>query len=143
MTTAGLTGVTICQAVLHGQRKGGTLHAKLTDARRAGLAWMLDKFSVRTNRNNGRHLHYYLYGLERACEINQIALLGDRDWYFEGANILIETQIKGADGAAGRGRVPNRGAVGSFRGTRLPQTCMAILFLKQSAPPLPVITGGR
>jgi hypothetical protein len=104
---------------------------------------MLDKFSVRTNRNNGRHLHYYLYGLERACEINQIALLGDRDWYFEGANILIETQIKGADGAAGRGRVPNRGAVGSFRGTRLPQTCMAILFLKQSAPPLPVITGGR
>ena len=25
---------------------------------------------------------YYLYGLERACELNQVALLGDRDWYF-------------------------------------------------------------
>ncbi len=144
MTTAGLTGVTICQAVLHGLKKGGKLRSRLHKARQGGLAWMLHEFSVRTNKNKGRHLHYYLYGLERACEINQIALLGKRDWYFEGANILVETQVSGnrrGDGG-GRGRGPGGGA-GSFRGAGLPQTCMAILFLKQSAPPMPAITGGR
>lgn len=127
MTTAGLTGVTICQAVLREAKKGGALLGKLSAAKQSGLAWMLHEFSVRTNKNNGRHYHYYLYGLERACEINQIALLGDRDWYFEGATILVESQ--------------NRR--GSFRGAELPQTCFAIPFLKQSAPPLPAITGRR
>ena len=161
MTTAGLTGVTICQAVLGQAGKGGKLLGKLGKAKRAGLAWMLDEFSVRTNRHTGKHYHYYLYGLERACEINQIALLGHRDWYFEGANMLIENQNKGSaeradvadggagGGAGGGGRGVRRGGFGgggragpgSFRGAGLPQTCMAILFLKQSAPPLPVLTG--
>ena len=153
MTTAGLTGVSICQAVLAQAKKGGRLLGKLGTAKREGLAWMLHDFSVRINRNNGRHYHYYLYGLERACEINQVALLGHRDWYFEGANILVATQIEpGADIAGAGGRAPGRGGVagggrrsgpGGFLGASLPQTCMAILFLKQSAPPLPVITPGR
>ena len=151
MTTAGLTGITICQAVLQQLKKGGKLHSKLQKARRSGLAWMLHEFSVRANKNKGRSLHYYLYGLERACEINQIALLGRRDWYFEGANILMETQVRQAGGmrrgrgARGggrrRGRVP--GTKGSFDGAGLAQTCMAILFLKQSAPPMPAMTGKR
>lgn len=162
MCTAGLTGVTICQAVLHRQKKGRGVNSKLRKAKRNGLAWLLHEFSVRVNKNKGQHLHYYLYGLERACEINQIALLGDRDWYFEGANILVETQVKsnragpgerrGRDGGGGggmrRGMGRGRGGMaggqaGAFQGARLPQTCMAILFLKQSAPPMPAITGRR
>ena len=110
MTTAGLAGVTIAQAVLHGLKKGGKLKGKLEKAKRAGLAWLLHEFSVRKNKGNGRHLHYYLYGLERSCEINQVALLGHRDWYFEGANLLVETQSRIGDGGAG-----------SFRGAGLPR----------------------
>jgi len=149
MTTAGLTGVTICQAVLGASKKGGKLLGKLEKSKRGGFAWMMHEFSVRINKNNGKHFHYYLYGLERACEINQIALLGNRDWYFEGANILVETQIRsggggrGARGPGGRGGVRGRSGPGGFQGAGLPQTCMAILFLKQSAPPMPVITGRR
>jgi len=154
MTTAGLTGITICQAVLHGLKKGGKVLSSLRKAKSGGLGWMLHEFSVRANKNKGSHLHYYLYGLGRACEINQIALLGERDWYFEGANILVETQVKSVpdqnSGRAGRGRFRRgggrfaaSGAKGSFQGAGLPQTCMAILFLRQSAPPMPAITSGR
>ena len=154
MTTAGLTGITICQAVLHGLKKGGKVLTSLRKAKSGGLAWMLHEFSVRANKNKGAHLHYYLYGLGRACEINQIALLGERDWYFEGANILMETQVTSGSsqnaGRAGRGRFRRGGgrfaapaAKGSFQDAGLPQACMAILFLKQSAPPMPAITSGR
>ncbi len=156
MTTAGLTGVSICQAVLGSAKKDRRLLAKLENSKREGLAWMLHEFSVRINKNYGKHFHYYLYGLERACEINQIALLGNRDWYFEGANILVETQNKsggrggraargsrGPGGRGGMGGMRRTSGPGGFQGAGLPQTCMAILFLKQSAPPLPVITGRR
>ena len=89
--------------------------------------------------------------MERACELSQIRRLGNRDWYFEGATMLLELQRKGArpevaeDGPDGRGGRGGRGGMGrggggQFRGGALHETCFAILFLKLAAPPLPVIT---
>jgi hypothetical protein len=124
MTTGGVTGVSICEAVLFGEKKGGELMGKLREAKRRGFAWLLHNFSVRSNKNHRAHYYYYMYGLERACELGQVRLLGDRDWYFEGATMLLELQQGG----------------GQFRNGGLHDICFAILFLKLAAPPLPVIT---
>jgi hypothetical protein len=124
MTVAGLTNLTICEAVLRGARKGGgELYTELREARRRGFAWMLTNFSVRDNPKFHAHYFYYMYGLERAAELAQVALIGDRDWYFEGATMLIKMQAKNGD----------------FGG--LVDNCFAVLFLKQAAPPLPTLTG--
>ena len=93
----------------------------------AGYAWMLNNFSVRKNKHGHGFHFYYLYGLERACELGFVALIGHRDWYFEGSIMLMGMQ----------------GGRGVFAGATLSGNCFAVLFLKQAAPPLPVITGSR
>ena len=142
MTSAGITGLTICEAVLRSDRnlpklndaKGKRerpkrLFKRYEDARQRGYAWLLDNYSVRVNKHKqgfGFHF-YYLYGLERACEIGQVALIGEHDWYFEGATMLLGLQRSD----------------GKFDMATLYANCFAVLFLKQAAPPLPVITGKR
>ena len=126
MTTAGITGVSLCMSALRIQKKGNPKLLNEADAAlRGGYLWLEQNFSVR--RNPGPHGNwvnwqlYYLYGLERACELNQVALLDDRDWYFEGAVRLCHTQR--ADGTWGS-------AV---------DTAFGLLFLKKTA--LPAMTG--
>jgi hypothetical protein len=62
--------------------------------------------------------YYLLWSVERFCMISGTARLGTRDWYAEGASILLRSQ--GADGvwAGGAGAVPD--------------TCMALLFLRKA-----------
>lgn len=129
MTTAGITGVTICEAVLRTRRQGRGMLRELQEAREAGLGWLLENCSLRSNvRSTLDFYYYYLYGFERACELSQVGLLGERDWYFEGATILLESK-RGGQGPA------------MFQGGGVVQTCFAILFLKMAAPPLPVLSG--
>lgn len=126
MTTAGISGLTLCSAGLRMFDKGNPkLLRGMDTAVRSGFLWLQDHFTVRGNPGathawNSWHL-YYLYGLERACELNRIARLGDRDWYFEGALQLLATQA--ADGSWGS----------------WPDTAFGLLFLKKAA--LPAITG--
>jgi hypothetical protein len=59
------------------------------------LAWLGRNFSVEINpASNGIHgWHlYYLYGLERAGRLTNRRLIGDHDWYREGAEKLIQQQ---------------------------------------------------
>ncbi len=129
MTSAGITALTICEAVLRdgNKKKLRKERAQMRAAVNAGYAWMFNNFSVRKNKHGHGFHFYYLYGLERACELGQVALIGHRDWYFEGSIMLLGMQ---------NGR-------GVFGGAALPGNCFAVLFLKQAAPPLPVITGKR
>ena len=125
MTCAGITGLTLCAAGLRSQKKGSAKALKeLDDAARGGFLWLQQNLSVRRNPGPpgtwSSWYYYYLYGLERTCELNQIALLGDRDWYFEGAMQLLGQQR--ADGGWGIDY----------------DTCFALLFLKKAA--LPAIT---
>jgi hypothetical protein len=126
MTCAGVTGLTLCAAGLRLQKKGNPkLLREFDDAARGGFLWLERNFTVR--RNPGppgswtNWYYYYLYGLERTCELNQVALLGDRDWYFEGAMQLLGQQR----------------ADGSWGGVAY-DSCFALLFLKKAA--LPAIT---
>ena len=75
-----------------------------------------------------RWLYYYLYGLERAALLSGVALIQDRDWYFEGALMLALTQLEKGDWPGELG--PDE---------EIERNAMAILFLKQSTSP--VLTG--
>lgn len=126
MTTAGIAGLTLCASALRLQKKGNPrLLADADAAVRAGFAWLQQRMSVRGNpfpRDVRPDWHlYYLYGLERACELNHVALLGGRDWYIEGAMHLVATQRP--DGAWGNWS----------------DTAFGLLFLMKTA--LPAITG--
>ena len=126
MTTAGVSGLSLCAAALRAQKKGSPKLLNDLDAGvRSGFAWLEQNLSVRRNPGPihawGSWNHYYLYGLERACELNHVAWLGGRDWYFEGAMQLLGQQH--TDGNWGDSI----------------NTSFALLFLKKSA--LPAITG--
>lgn len=126
MTTAGVAGLSLCAAALRAQKKGTPKQFAEIDAGiRNGFLWLQEHLTVRRNPGPVHvwpnwHL-YYLYGLERACELNQIAWIGGRDWYFEGAMQLIAQQ----EPSGNWGDAIN--------------TSFALLFLKKSA--LPAITG--
>ncbi|MBZ0154315.1 MAG: hypothetical protein K8J09_22535, partial [Planctomycetes bacterium] len=67
------------------------------------------------------HWYYWLYGLERSCELAGVAQLDGRDWYYEGGLQLLAQQQ----------------ANGSFRAEHpstllLDSTCFAVLFLAKS-----------
>jgi hypothetical protein len=126
MTAAGITGLSLCAAGLRAQKKGSAklLH-DVDDGVRSGLLWLERHLDVRRNPGppsaSARWLYYWLYGLERCCEFNLIAQLGERDWYFDGALQLLGQQA--ADGGWGEQS----------------DTCFALLFLKKAA--LPPVTG--
>ena len=69
--------------------------------------------------------YYYLYGLERAALLSGVALIQDRDWYFEGAMMLVLSQLQD-------GNWPSE-LTGD---EQIERNAMAILFLKQSTSPV-------
>ncbi|MFV1957908.1 MAG: hypothetical protein ACC662_00705, partial [Planctomycetota bacterium] len=127
MTAAGISSLAICREALEpvrrfrrGERRaiGGLIEG--------GFAWFAQYFTVwevpgAPTRACTRY--YYLYGLERACELNRVARIQGRDWYFEGAAWLIAKQ----------------GPAGSW-GTSV-DSAFALLFLKKAVRP--VITPPR
>lgn len=125
MTCAGISGLSLCSSALRTLKKSPLkLQREIDEALRGGLLWLQRNISVRYNPGpegawSNWHF-YYLYGLERACELNQIALLGDTDWYFDGAMELLLRQTK-----EGTWDSPEN-------------TCFGLLFLKKTA--LPAIT---
>ncbi|MBK8101169.1 MAG: hypothetical protein IPK26_29155 [Planctomycetes bacterium] len=134
MTCAGITGLAICQAALldHSNVKRARLQSEASTARNAGFAWLAEHMTPRYHAGDidrqQRWIYYYLYGLERAALLSGIALIQDRDWYFEGAMVLLGTQHDDGNWQA---------ELDWDQGVE--RNAMAILFLKQST--LPVLTG--
>jgi hypothetical protein len=132
MTSAGVSGLLLARA---GLRAGGkpdrVLMQRLDAAIDDAFAWLAAEFSVRCNpgfaERADNHWYYWLYGLERSCELDGVAWLQGRDWYYEGALQLLSQQQ------------PN----GSFRAEHastllLDATCFAVLFLAKATPPAAV-----
>jgi len=134
MTCAGITGLAICQAALldYQEVKRRKLQSEASRARNDGFAWLAEHMTVRYHPGamirQQRWLYYYLYGLERAALLSGVALIQDRDWYFEGALMLVLTQLEKGDWPGELG--PDE---------EIERNAMAILFLKQSTSP--VLTG--
>ncbi|MCB9878008.1 MAG: hypothetical protein H6835_10445 [Planctomycetes bacterium] len=129
MTCAGISGSTLCIANLTGDDgKQAAECAALQQTLRDGFAWLARHRTLRRVAGDevGHHdywYYYWLYSLERACELSQTAWIGEWDWYNDGAELLLASQRD--DGSWG-GEV---------------DTSFALLFLKQAQ--LPVITGLR
>jgi hypothetical protein len=134
MTAAGVGSLLVSRFGLlrTGQAKSDVL-PKVDAGIASGFAWLGEEFSVRSNpgfvEKGDDSYYYYLYGLERTCELAGVALLHDRDWYYEGALQLLALQNRN-----GSWPVERRGR------NILEATCFAVLFLKKAA--LPPTTGG-
>jgi hypothetical protein len=107
---------------------------KKDPAVQGGLAWLAKNYSVENNPGAKVHFgdggpksarYYYLYALERAGILTENPLLGTKDWYFDGARVLLAAQ--GANGAWDK---DGAGENATW------QTCFAILFLKKATQPL-------
>lgn len=137
MTCSGITGLAICEAGMVAQ-DGGKRSKSLAEIRRAredGFAWLAKHLTVRHQpgdlHRQHHWLYYYLYGLERAAMLSGVALIQGRDWYFEGATMLVFAQQP--DG--GWPGQPHHESEAIYR------DAMAILFLKQGTPSVAPITG--
>ncbi len=134
MTAAGVGSLVISRFGLlrSGQQKADVM-PKIDAGIQAGFAWLGAEFCVRNNPGYidraDDNFYYYLYGLERTCELHGVALIQGRDWYYEGALQILSRQQKS-------------GAFASEhpRGLLFDATCFAVLFLKKAA--LPPVTGG-
>ncbi|HLF92611.1 MAG TPA: hypothetical protein VJB14_04065 [Planctomycetota bacterium] len=93
-----------------------------------GLAWLEKNWSVTENVGpaetakgspNG-WLYYYLYAVERTGMLYDTAFIGNKDWYLEGAKMLLNAQK------------PDGSWDGSHFKHPTWDTCFAILFLKRA-----------
>ncbi len=111
-----------------------------------GISWMDEHFSVTENpgpSENGNSrpnswLLYYLYAMERVGMLFDTRLIGNHDWYVEGATYLL-------NGQNGEGSwFKSTGDEGEWHGsTPTYDTCYAILFLKRATRKfVDVATGG-
>jgi hypothetical protein len=122
MTCAGISGMSICRAMLGRGRGNKQSQRLLSKNSRSSFAWLYSNYDVRNNPGRDRaHFYYYLYGLERACELSGVARIHDRDWYFEGAMQIIRNQKANSSWGS------------------VEDSCFAILFLKKAVAP--AVTG--
>lgn len=133
MTCAGITGLAISQAALLdlGQKRI-KLQNDADAARYAGFGWLARNLCVRYHPGymprQPQWFYYYLYGLERAALLSGIGRIQGRDWYFEGAMVLVGTQEK-------EGSWPGE----LWSDHEIERAAMAVLFLKRGTTP--VLTG--
>ena len=99
----------------------------MEDPLERSLQWMGEHFRVDMNPNHriGGWKLYYLYALERAGILTETPLLGNKDWYLDGARVLLAAQDKN-----GSWNKDSSGENATW------QTCFAILFLKKATRPL-------
>ncbi|MGE3173904.1 MAG: hypothetical protein AB7O97_14865 [Planctomycetota bacterium] len=91
MTVAGIAVLEVCAQMLALDGAERRHH----DARVArGWDWMAAR-SHEIADHRTEHLHYFLYGLERAAILSDVERIGDVDWYAAGAGLLCDRQLGG------------------------------------------------
>ncbi|HZN62413.1 MAG TPA: hypothetical protein VFC90_08425 [Planctomycetota bacterium] len=139
LTLAGIAAVAICEYYL------GTKEPLKVASIQRGVGWMARRLDysenplvTSSNVIDPRAWHYYyLYSIERTGIILNTEKFGDREWYPGGAQWLIKNQQPA--GSWSTGVRLQWVAAGSMV---TPDTCLAILFLTRSTPPL-VETGQK
>jgi hypothetical protein len=138
MTAACIAGLAMCRAALLdlGTPRTERTIARIDAAIDSGFAWLAEHFDVATNPNaiNDGYLwrYYYLYALERACELCDVTLIDRRDWYFEGAMTLMAWMRPSGELPA------EEWGYRDAYGHAIERTAFAVLFLAKAA--LPVLT---
>ena len=142
MTTAGVAALAIIKDRLKDDKlKADALtreEEKLLDKGILdGIGWLSENFAVDKNPGSPRQWHfYYLYGLERMCDLIGVKFIGKHNWYKEGAEYLISKQLE-------NGSWPK---TGDHAAGVIEETSFALLFLKRATSPtkfkVPPVTGG-
>lgn len=106
--TAGAVGATVIIEYMLGR------DFKKDAVTRAGVNWLGKHYAINNNL-------YYMYALERAGMLYDTAKFGDKDWYQDGAKLLVKSQND--DGSWGKNEKVEKNTH---------DTCFAILFLKKA-----------
>ena len=131
MTACGLANIVICTTFLEARESPlytGELAQKAEKAWWDGVAWLDMHWTVTENANRGNYHYYYLYCLERACDLKGINLIAGHPWYNLGAQVLVDQQ-------GSRGQWDKED---THRPSNILNTCFALLFLNRATP---AITG--
>lgn len=146
MTSGGVSSLAAALIALGQSQRHTVLRANIEAGLRDGLAWLASAFTVEGNATlppfpevpAARYHYYYLWGLERACDIAGVERLGGHDWYAEGAMYLLARQrLDGSwreadwNGAGERGKAENVPEADSD--DDIINSCFALLFLARSA----------
>ncbi len=133
MTCAGIASVALARDVLREvapRRVAPDLAAEADRAILDGFAWLAARWTVeQAPHEDGKArewLHYFLYALERAGILADVARVDGRDWYGEGALHLLLTQEAEGWWTEEAGSAPRKVA----------DTCFALLFLKRAVTPV-------
>jgi hypothetical protein len=135
MTTAGIALLAICHdALLAPNRFSGytkPIENQATRAIQDGFTWLDKHFTVERNAgpNAPAWHYYYLYGLERAAALAGRDLIGDHDWYVEGARYLVGRQRD--DGSWHTGFL----GTSEYDANDALDTAWAVLFLARATRP--------
>jgi len=120
MSTAALAIITIAEQEAGKSHEFKKIRADAKDAFKKGMKWFEKNYTVEwnpygdTGSRSKNNLAYYLYGIERLCDIRGMKTVGDHRWYDDGARFLLANQQ------------PN-GSWGSHE-----NTCFALLFLRRA-----------
>jgi hypothetical protein len=139
MTTAAIAILAISHDALtrpeRAARYTPQMERDLERAVQDGFAWLDRRWTVEKNPgDNAINWHlYHLYGLERACIFGGRDLVGEHDWYLEGAAKLLAMQQTDGRWATGWKGIEH------YQPSDYCDTAWAILFLKRATRPLPPI----
>lgn len=145
MTAAGICGLILMLSDLENdprmQKRWSKMKDKVQQAIYDGLAWLVVNWTMTENPQRGKHrYYYYLYTIERLGMLGEIDYIGSHDWYYEGAEVLLNDQHTEEGKDHGMWDIGNE-----ITPSDVYNTCYALLFLKKATAgidrPVPVITG--
>lgn len=136
MTVAGLASLIITQEMLRDDDDvnasgeinccGNDEEDVVQNAIDAGIRWLDKNIRIESNPGGQRNwLLYYLYGLERAGRFSGQRFFGDRDWYREGAEFLVERQD-----------IREGFWISRLEPNRVTSTALALLFVSKGLSPV-------
>jgi hypothetical protein len=118
MTNAGLSSLAIAADMLKSHRKFTVKdNNEFTRMVAEGLHWQAQNYSITKNpgQSSSSWYYYYMYSLEKACELIGVDLFDKHDWYLEGADYICALQA----------------AAGSWNRSAS-DTALALLFLNRA-----------
>ncbi len=122
MTAAGLATLLICSEHLSSREVVRCAASPADKSIDEAMGWLEKNYTVRENPGKGVQWQYYwLLGLQRVGKASGRRYLGGKDWYADGAKLLLSRQR--SDGSWGLG-------------DRIAETAFALLFLSRGRQPV-------